>query len=111
MFVFYALVLSNSITKQVTFERKVTTIKCNYTEVKEWTKNGLSLPKGIMVGLGIIVIPQTTKEDEGIYACTEYSNEGQKTVFKIDLKVAGRPKLRSTLLNYTITRIKMLYHL
>ena len=61
-----------------------------------------------MVGSGIIVIPQTTKEDEGIYACTEYNNEGQKIVFKIDLKVAGRPKLRSTLLNYTITRIKML---
>ena len=88
--------LSNVISPihQVTYEGRAAYIKCQSTTVPKWTKNGLPVPSGLMVGY-TLVINLVSLDDSGVYTCHGTADNKGARKFKANSKllVGGKTAL------------------
>ena len=86
---------------QVTYEGRAAYIKCKSSTVPKWTKNGLPVPSGMIMGYTLVFV-LVSLDDSGEYTChgTVINKGVMKFSANSKLLVGGKTVLLPSLLTY-----------
>ena len=97
---------------QVTYEGRAAYIKCQSTTVPKWTKKGLPVPSGWIMGY-TLVINLVSLDDSGVYTChgTADNKGAQKFKANSKLLVGGKTALLPSFFIYIFPNsIQLIYY-